>query len=226
MVDAEAPITSRWQTRALDLGLIAITAPLWAPALATISVVVAISSGRPILFRQRRVGRCGVSFSMLKFRSMTNGDNPLVPDPAKITPIGHLLRRTSLDELPQILNVLAGHMSLVGPRPMLPCQAAEMTTGQQQRHRVRPGVTGLAQVNGRNMLSWNERFDYDLAWAAKPSPILYLRILFRTVTVVVTGSGVDGHDAKDPFVDVEPKIIRLVDFDLTNDPSTVEQRAA
>lgn len=210
--------------RFLDVLLISITAPIWIPVLVMLGLLVAITSGRPVLFRQQRVGRNGEPFSMLKFRSMVNGDNPLVPDPSRITTIGRILRRSSLDELPQLLNVARGQMSLVGPRPMLPAQVDALSNDQAFRHAVRPGLTGLAQVNGRNSLHWDARFTHDLAWATSPRPRRYFEILARTIFVVTGGDGVAGHDATDRFVDLvstsestseSPAMIRLIDFDLT-----------
>jgi len=183
--------------RALDLVLIALTSPVWIPTMTAIALGVAVTSGRPVFFRQERIGYNGEIFVMLKFRSMRNGKNPLIPDPTRITRIGSVLRRTSLDELPQLLNVIRGDMSLVGPRPILPEQLTFMTQQQLQRHRVLPGLTGLAQVNGRNSVSWDERFDYDLTWARHPSISRYLTIVFRTFATVATASGIGGHDPND-----------------------------
>ena len=200
--------------------VILIAAPLWIPVFVSLGLLVLLTSGGPILFRQQRVGRDGEVFPMFKFRSMVKGDNPLVPDPTRITPIGRLLRRSSLDELPQLLNILRGHMSLVGPRPMLPAQVEEMSETEKLRHTVRPGLTGLAQVNGRNSLLWDERFSHDLAWAISPAPSTYLHTLARTIRVVTGGEGVVGHDSADRFVNLasdegEPAVVRLIDFDLT-----------
>ncbi len=193
---------SRPLLRTLDLAVVGILAPLWVPVLVGCAVAVVVTSGRPVFYRQPRIGQGGRRFDVRKFRSMHNGDNPLVPDPSRITPIGTLLRRTSLDELPQLLHVLRGQMSLVGPRPMLPEQSDGLTAEQARRHTVRPGLTGLAQVNGRNAIAWEERLAFDCAWAADPTASSYLRILVRTVRVVVTGAGIAGHDPSDPLVDL------------------------
>lgn len=190
------------RTRILDLAILGFTAPIWVPAMLTIGLAVLATSGRPVLFRQTRQGRDDAPFEMLKFRSMVNGPNPLVPDPSRITPLGRALRRTSLDELPQLLNVVRGEMSLVGPRPMLPQQARELTAISRGRHDVRPGLTGLAQVRGRNALLWEERIDHDLEWAQNPTVAVYLRTIRRTGRVIVAGDGVDGHDPADRFVDL------------------------
>lgn len=212
-------------TRRLDLALIAVSAPLWIPLFATLAVAVLLASGRPVFFRQQRVGRNGEPFPMIKFRSMSTGENPLVPDATRITRIGTMLRRSSLDELPQLLNVIRGQMSLVGPRPMLPAQVDALSDHERARHCVRPGLTGLAQVSGRNSLLWEERFNHDLMWADAPRSSTYLHILFRTIRVVILGQGVDGHDSTDRFVDLsasqpEPTVVRLVDFDLTRSENT------
>ena len=186
--------------RCLDLLVVVLAAPIWVPTLLVVGASVVISSGTPTLFCQARVGRDDRLFSMRKFRSMRDGVNPLIPDPDCITPIGRFLRRTSLDELPQLLNVLDGSMSLVGPRPLLPSQQAALSELQKFRHSVRPGLTGLAQVSGRNTLSWDERFVFDLEWASAPSIRGYFAILGRTVRTVLSGSGVEGHDAADRVI--------------------------
>lgn len=204
--------------RYLDLGLIVVTAPLWVPALCLLGTAVLISSGRPILFTQERVGKDGSTFPMRKFRSMRNGNNPLIPDPRRITPIGNVLRRSSLDELPQLLNVIDGTMSLVGPRPMLPSQQPALSAKQTQRHLVRPGLTGLAQVSGRNALTWDERFVYDLDWAQNPTPTRYLSILRRTARTVIGGAGVQGHAANDRVtISTTPTVLDLDEILLASD---------
>lgn len=203
--------------RALDVAVIAATAPVWIPLMAAGAIGVAVESGRPVLYRQARIGRHGVPFTMLKFRSMLVGDNPLVPDASRITRVGRLLRRTSLDELPQLVNVLRGEMSLVGPRPILPDQLTVLTPRHRQRHRVLPGLSGPSQTSGRNAIPWAERFELDRRWANSPTIPAYLRILARTVGVALAGSGVDGHDAADPLlVDVT---VEIVDVDPMAQPA-------
>ena len=167
--------------RGLDLLLVAAAFPLWATVFGVCWFAVLVTTGSPVFFRQDRVGRNGRVFEVWKFRSMVVGDNPLVPEPSRITPIGSILRRISLDELPQLINVVRGDMSLVGPRPMLPSQVELLSPEQRGRHLVRPGLTGRAQVNGRNAIAWHERIEHDRAWAKEPTIRAYLSILVRTV---------------------------------------------
>jgi len=186
--------------RTVDVALIALSAPIWLPVLAVCAVVVAIDSPGPALFRQPRAGRHGHEFTMLKLRSMRAGENPLLPQDCEITRVGRFLRATSLDELPQLFNVLAGHMSLVGPRPMLVSQAALLDASQRRRHAVRPGLTGLAQVNGRNEITWPQRIELDRTWAGSPSLLGYVLILGQTGLLLARGSSGAGHARNDPFV--------------------------
>ena len=158
-----------------------------------------LTSPGPLLFRQERIGRDGVPFAMIKFRTMTVGDNPIIPDASRITSAGRWLRRTSLDELPNLLNVWRGEMSIVGPRPTLAYQVERYDERQMGRLAVRPGLTGLAQIHGRNSLPWSERIDHDLEYVETQSARLDLRIVLGTVTVLLTGSGVEGHPDDDPL---------------------------
>jgi len=135
-----------------------------------------------------------------KFRSMLVGDNPVIPDASRITAVGAWLRRLSLDELPQLINVARGEMSVVGPRPTLPYQVERYDDRQRLRLAVRPGLTGLAQVRGRNALPWAERIEHDLAYVQTQSVRLDLRILAATASVVLTGEGAEGHPTDDPIV--------------------------
>jgi len=188
--------------RALDLAILLLAAP---PAL-LIGIVCAIAikttSRGPALFRQVRVGRSGVPFTVLKFRTMLDGDNPIIPSSDRITAVGRVLRRTSLDELPQLLNVARGEMSVVGPRPTLAYQVERWTESQRHRLDVRPGLTGLAQVNGRNDLSWPERIEFDLRYVADQSLRSDLSIIGRTATAMLTGEGSGATAADDPIAGV------------------------
>lgn len=196
-------LRSAWK-RPTDLILLALVSP---PALllgGIAALAVALTSRGPVLFRQERAGLGGAPFECLKFRTMVHGDNPLVPDASRITPVGRWLRRLSIDELPQLLNVARGEMSVVGPRPMLPFQAARCDERQARRFDVRPGLTGWAQVNGRNALSWPDRIDLDVEYVDRHSLRLDLNILGRTAGALLSGDGVSGHATDDPFVMAAP----------------------
>jgi len=169
---------------------------------AVCAVAVRVTSPGPVLFRQERIGREGVPFVVLKFRTMVAGDNPVFPDASRITSAGRVLRRLSLDELPQLVNVALGEMSIVGPRPTLAYQVERYDDRQRRRLAVRPGLTGLAQVNGRNAISWPARIEWDLSYVDRQSPVLDLRLVLATVTTVVTGHGAEGHPTDDPLAGV------------------------
>jgi lipopolysaccharide/colanic/teichoic acid biosynthesis glycosyltransferase len=186
--------------RALDWAVLVTTAPLTAPVALVCAGAVRLTSAGPVLFRQTRIGIDGEPFEALKFRTMVSGDNPLVPDASRITSAGRWLRRLSLDELPQLVNVARGEMSVVGPRPMLPAMAAACDDRQRGRFATRPGLTGWAQVKGRNALRWAERIELDLHYVAHRSLGLDLRCIILTAAVVLTGAGAAGHDPDDPFV--------------------------
>ena len=173
--------------RALDLLLVLVSAPLWLPLAALVALVVLAIDGRPVLFTQVRAGKGGRTFRMFKFRSMRPGEGT---DAVRITRLGAVLRRTSLDELPELWNVLRGEMSLVGPRPLPAAYLPRYTAAQNRRHEVLPGVTGWAQVNGRNALDWETRFRYDLEYVARRSTAFDLKILCMTVVRVLTAAGV------------------------------------
>jgi lipopolysaccharide/colanic/teichoic acid biosynthesis glycosyltransferase len=185
--------------RLVDLALLAIVAVPAGLVALPCAVAVRLTSPGPILFRQERVGRGGRPFDMIKFRTMTHGDNPVFPDADRITSAGRVLRRVSLDELPNLLNVWRGEMSIVGPRPTLAYQVERYTDRQLGRLAIKPGLTGLAQIRGRNELSWAERIDHDLEYVVTQSPWLDLRICVATVRVAVTGAGVEGHPGDDPL---------------------------
>lgn len=167
------------------------------PLLLVLALLVRVNFGSPVLFRQERVGRDERVFRLNKFRTMTNArdeDGALLPDAERLTAFGLFLRRWSLDELPQLLNVIRGELSLVGPRPLIVRYLPRYTERQRRRHLVLPGITGWAQVNGRNLLSWEARFEHDLWYVEHCSFWLDLKILVRTVvnlfgtdTTVATG---------------------------------------
>ncbi|KTR40483.1 MULTISPECIES: sugar transferase [Curtobacterium] len=159
-------------------------------------VLVAVRLGRPVLFRQERLGEHGVPFTMLKLRTMHHPDpaHGLVTDADRLTRLGRFLRASSLDELPSLVNVLRGEMSLVGPRPLPTTYRERFTSTEHRRHEVRPGLTGLAQVHGRNALGWEDRFRLDIEYVDRQSVLLDLRILARTAVVVATARGVRAAD--------------------------------
>jgi lipopolysaccharide/colanic/teichoic acid biosynthesis glycosyltransferase len=191
--------------RAFDLIL---TAILSLPALllgGISSAMILIDDGRPVFFRQQRVGRAGATFDIVKFRTMHHAaePNPLFPSASHITRVGRILRRLSLDELPQLINVAAGEMSIVGPRPTLPYQVERYSPQQRERLAVRPGVTGFAQVRGRNALTWTDRIELDREYIRRQSVLFDLWILVLSVVTVFRGSGVEGHPVDDPIARVD-----------------------
>jgi len=187
--------------RTLDLAVSSAALVATAPVLAAAAVAIKLDSPGPVLFRQDRLGRAGRTFETLKLRTMTHAertpDGEVSLDHPEITRVGRVLRRLKIDELPQLFNILRGDMSLVGPRPGLPGMLTELDEVGRQRLRVRPGLTGLAQVNGNIHLSWPERWHYDAAYAANPSLANDLRIVLRTVPVVLFG---DGHRVRRPAI--------------------------
>ena len=178
------------------LALVALT--VLSPLLLVVSVVVLVRSGSPVLFLQERAGLHGRSFRIIKFRSMTRDAEEriqgrfIAADNPYVTPVGRLLRRTSLDELPEFVNVLKGDMSLVGPRPQLSEEVAGYNEFQRRRLEVRPGITGWAQVNGRNSIPWTERFKLDAWYIDHWTPWLDIRILLMTIGQVLWQRGLDG----------------------------------
>jgi sugar transferase EpsL len=185
--------------RLLDLVLASVLFAPAAPVTLLCAILIKLDDGGPVLFRQERVGRDGKPFDVLKLRTMHHGEsNPLFPSDDHITRVGRVLRRLSLDELPQLVNVLRGDMSIVGPRPTLPYQVARYTDEQRRRLSVRPGLTGLAQVRGRNTLTWAERIELDLEYLGRQSIWFDLKVLALSVPVVV-GADVGGHSAEDPI---------------------------
>jgi len=178
--------------RPLDLVAAAAAGIVLAPVIAATAVFVRVALGGPVLFRQERAGRHGEPFTLLKFRSMREGPGT---DAERLTAAGRFLRASSLDELPALWNVLRGEMSLVGPRPLPVAYLGRYTEEQRRRHDVRPGITGLAQVRGRNALSWEQKFAYDLQYVRDRSLRLDLRILAETVRAVLRRDGITAEGA-------------------------------
>jgi sugar transferase EpsL len=190
--------------RLFDVAAAALLLLLLAPLLALLAVLVWLALGSPVLFRQERPGRHGRPFTLLKFRTMTDATDArgqLLPNERRLTRFGRWLRSTSLDELPELLNVLRGEMSIVGPRPLLMQYLPLYSPAQARRHEVRPGITGWAQVNGRNALEWEKRFALDVWYVDHRSLCLDLKILWMTVTSILTARGIsqEGYATAEPF---------------------------
>ena len=176
--------------RAIDILIAGLALILSLPIQLVVALLVRINLGSPVLFTQQRPGRSGRMFTMYKFRTMRDITEDLVSDEDRITPFGSWLRSTSLDELPELFNVLKGDMSIVGPRPLLPEYLPLYTARQARRHEVRPGVTGLAQVKGRNAMPWAERLAWDVRYVETRSFALDCRIVLDTFKVVLKREGI------------------------------------
>ena len=169
------------------------------PILLVVGMLVGIYLGFPIIFKQKRPGKDEKEFTLYKFRTMTDakGENgELLPDDKRLTKFGLFLRSTSLDELPELINIIKGDMSFVGPRPLLTEYLDLYNEEQRHRHDVRPGLTGLAQVNGRNLLGWKERFNYDIEYVKNINFSEDIKIIFKTIFLVVTRKGVSSSNSK------------------------------
>lgn len=169
------------------------------PILLVVGMLVGIYFGFPIIFKQKRPGKDEKEFTLYKFRTMTDakGENgELLPDDKRLTKFGLFLRSTSLDELPELINIIKGDMSFVGPRPLLTEYLDLYNEEQRHRHDVRPGLTGLAQVNGRNLLGWEERFNYDIEYVKNINFSEDIKIIFKTIFLVVTRKGVSSSNSK------------------------------
>jgi sugar transferase EpsL len=189
--------------RLFDLLVAALAILLFSPLFVVIGLAVRVTMGSPVFFRQTRPGLNGNAFTLLKFRTMRNDPEGVAArtDGERLTPLGNFLRRASLDELPELINVLKGEMSLVGPRPLLMEYLPLYNPGQARRHDVRPGITGWAQVNGRNDISWEEKFDLDVWYVDHPSFMLDLHILWMTIAGVISARGIShpGHVTMERF---------------------------
>lgn len=191
---AEATFYRAYGKRAFDLAVSAAALVAASPILLGVALAVRSKLGSPVLFRQARAGKNGQAFSIYKFRTMTDergADGELLPDSVRLTPFGQFLRKTSLDELPELFNIVKGEMSLVGPRPLLQRYLSRYSPEQARRHEVRPGLTGWVAVNGRNTRSWEERFEQDVWYVDHQDFKLDLYILWRTVAVVLKSDDVD-----------------------------------
>lgn len=197
MTYSKRGIYSRFIKRPMDFILAFIAIIILSPLFLIIAMLVRINLGSPVIFKQQRPGLNDRIFTMYKFRTMTNEvdeNGKLLPNHKRVTKIGKLLRRLSLDELPQLINVLKGDLSLVGPRPLLKEYLPLYNKEQRRRHEVKPGITGWAQVNGRNAISWEERFKLDVWYVDNQSFKLDLKILFLTVLKVLKRENINPAD--------------------------------
>ena len=187
-----------------DIAVTLVVSPILIPLGLIVALLIRLNLGSPVLLTQTRPGLNGAPFRLIKFRTMTEDRDAagvLLPDDRRLTSVGRALRRTSLDELPEFWNVLKGDMSLVGPRPLLMDYLDKYNPEQARRHEVRPGITGWAQVNGRNAITWEQRFALDVWYVDNRSLWLDIRILLRTIWQVLKGEGIaaQGHVTMPPF---------------------------
>ncbi len=184
----------KYVKRLLDIMISLCALVILSPVLLIVAVLVRVKLGSPVIFCQRRPGYHEKIFNLYKFRSMTDArdeNGELLPDEIRLTKFGKVLRATSLDELPELWNILKGDMSLIGPRPLLVKYLPLYNDFQKQRHNVKPGLTGWAQVNGRNAISWEQRFEFDVYYVNNISFLFDLKILFQTVAVVFRHSDIN-----------------------------------
>jgi len=182
--------------RLIDTLLIILGLPLLIPVYILIALIIRIKLGSPVMFKQSRPGLNGKLFHLIKFRTMTNNideSGNSLSDGKRLTRFGKFLRSTSLDELPELWNVLNGNMSLVGPRPLLEEYLPLYSARQARRHNVKPGITGWAQINGRNTISWEDKFDYDLWYVDNQSFLLDIKIILLTIVKVIIRDGVSSY---------------------------------
>jgi lipopolysaccharide/colanic/teichoic acid biosynthesis glycosyltransferase len=181
--------------RFCDVAIATLAFVVLSPLLLVAAIAIKLGSRGPVLYHQRRVGLDGEEFEMLKLRTMVEGSDPVgvgtvvTRDDPRVTGAGRVLRRTSLDEIPNLLNVLRGEMAIVGPRPTIPAQVKDYTPHQHRRHEVRPGITGWAQVQGRAGIPWEERIELDVYYVEHRDVALDVRILLKTLRLLVTGHG-------------------------------------
>ena len=179
--------------RFLDLFIILIILPLWLPLMGLVALIVYMRMGSPVFFVQERPGYQGRPFKLIKFRTMRVGES--LPDAQRLSPFGQWLRAISLDELPELWNIIKGEMSLVGPRPLLNKYLPLYSPDQYRRHNVPPGLTGWAQIKGRNLVDWEQRFDLDLWYVDHRTLGLDIMILFKTIRLVFAKEGITGKNS-------------------------------
>ncbi len=192
-------IYEKFIKRALDMILSGIAIIILSPILLIVAILVKTKLGSPVIFKQERPGLNERIFKMYKFRSMTDAkdeNGELLPDEERLTSFGKKLRSTSLDELPELFNIFKGDMSIVGPRPLMVSYLPLYNEFQKHRHDVRPGLTGLAQISGRNLLSWKERFEKDISYVENISFTLDMKIIFNTVKSVIKRDGISSNTSE------------------------------
>lgn len=203
-------IYERFIKRPLDILIAAVSIVCMSPCYLVVAIMVKVKLGSPVIFKQERPGRNEKIFRMYKFRTMNDARDitgQLLPDSARLTDFGRILRSTSLDELPELINILKGDMSLVGPRPLLVSYLDRYNEFQRHRHDVRPGLTGYSQVNGRNELSWEKKFEMDVWYANNVTFMTDLKILFKTFTTVAKREGISSEtsDTMEEFMGTKEK---------------------
>jgi len=196
--------------RSIDVILSSIAFVVLSPVILITAILVSVKLGSPVLFRQERPGKDEKLFTIYKFRTMTDAkdeNGALLPDEVRLTKFGKFLRSASLDELPELYNIIKGDMSIVGPRPLLVQYLPYYDEFQKRRHEVRPGLTGLAQINGRNATTWEDRFRFDIQYIDSMSFAQDVKIFFATVGIVLKREGVseEGHATKESFVNHKEK---------------------
>ena len=200
----------KYLKRVMDFVLSLVAVIVLSPVFLIVAILVRIKLGRPVLFTQERPGKDEIIFKLYKFRTMTDEkdeNEKLLPDEVRLTKFGKMLRSTSLDELPELFNILKGDMSIVGPRPLLVRYLPRYNAEQKRRHEVRPGLSGLAQVNGRNAISWEEKFRYDVEYVDHVTFLGDWKIIFRTVWNVLKRDGISSETSvtMDEFMGSEMK---------------------
>lgn len=206
----------RFLKRFLDFWLSLAALVLISPLLLAVAILVRIKLGSPVIFKQERPGKNEKIFTLYKFRSMTDqrdASGTLLPDEARLTKFGRALRSISIDELPELWNILKGDMSIIGPRPLLVEYLPYYSDAEHHRHDARPGLTGLAQINGRNALSWEKRFEYDLEYVGHISLIEDIKIFFKTIWVVLKHENIgQGEECPIPF-----NVVRQAQMDASKE---------
>lgn len=195
-MDRKKGFYEKYIKRLVDIVLSGCALVVLSPVLLLVALLVRTKLGSPVLFKQKRPGMNEEIFEMYKFRTMTDekdADGNLLPDEVRLTPFGQKLRSTSLDELPELLNIFKGDMSIVGPRPLLVKYLERYNSEQRKRHLVRPGITGLAQVEGRNSLTWNEKFAFDIEYINNITMLNDIKIILKTVGVVFKREGISSE---------------------------------